>query len=89
MGRKTRSIPPAIQRASTRETKGCLPLHHKKYTDAHHIKHWAEEGRRRCRSREVVSLSSSRCMKGSGGQVLDDGAIRSCTERRALTVTRT
>jgi hypothetical protein len=51
VGRKTRSIPPALQRALNARDKGCrFPgCTHKKYTDAHHIKHWARQaGRRRC-----------------------------------------
>jgi hypothetical protein len=50
VGRRTRSIPPAIQRALNARDKGCrFPgCTHKKYTDAHHIKHWRVAVRRRC-----------------------------------------
>ncbi|MGH9603424.1 MAG: DUF222 domain-containing protein, partial [Terriglobales bacterium] len=46
VGRKTRSVPPAIQRALNSRDRGCrFPgCTHKKYTDAHHIKHWAKGG---------------------------------------------
>ena len=46
VGCKTRSIPPALQRALNARDKGCrFPgCTHKKYTDAHHIKHWARGG---------------------------------------------
>ena len=46
VGRKTRSIPPALQRALNSRDQGCrFPgCTHKKYTDAHHIQHWANGG---------------------------------------------
>ena len=46
VGRKTRSIPPAIRRALQRRDQGCrfpgCTTH--KYVDAHHILHWADGG---------------------------------------------
>jgi len=46
VGRKTRSIPPAIRRALQRRDRGCrfpgCSAH--KYVDAHHIIHWADGG---------------------------------------------
>ena len=46
VGRKTRSIPPAIRRALQRRDHGCrfpgCTAH--KYVDAHHITHWADGG---------------------------------------------
>jgi len=46
VGRKTRSIPPAIRRALQRRDRGCrfsgCTAH--KYVDAHHIVHWADGG---------------------------------------------
>ena len=46
VGRKTRSIPPAIRRALQRRDQGCrfpgCTAH--KYVDAHHIRHWADGG---------------------------------------------
>ncbi len=46
VGRKTRSIPPAIRRAlSTRDQGCCFPgCTYRCYLDAHHIEHWAEGG---------------------------------------------
>ncbi len=46
VGRRTRSIPPAIRRALHARDAGCrYPgcLHHR-YVDAHHIQHWADGG---------------------------------------------
>ncbi|MBK6508831.1 MAG: DUF222 domain-containing protein [Haliea sp.] len=46
IGRRTRSIPPAIRRALERRDGGCrfpgCTARH--YVDAHHIKHWADGG---------------------------------------------
>ena len=46
IGRKTRSIPPAIRRALRIRDKGCrFPgCTHDRYVDGHHIRHWADGG---------------------------------------------
>jgi hypothetical protein len=46
VGRKTRSIPPAIRRAlNVRDSGCCFPgCTHKRYVDAHHVEHWADGG---------------------------------------------
>lgn len=46
VGRKTRTIPPAIRRAlNTRDAGCCFPgCTHQRYLDAHHIEHWADGG---------------------------------------------
>lgn len=46
VGRKTRSIPPAIRRALNTRDAGCrFPgCTHQRYVDAHHIEHWADGG---------------------------------------------
>ncbi len=45
VGRKTRTIPPALRRALDARDRGCrfpgCGLH---FTDAHHVKHWADGG---------------------------------------------
>ena len=80
VGRKTRSIPPAIQRALNSRDRGCrFPgCTHKKYTDAHHIKHWARGGETKMSN--LVTLCRFHHRKVHEGQVviqvLDDGAIR-------------
>ena len=80
VGRKTRSIPPALQRALNARDKGCrFPgCTHKKYTDAPHIKHWAKGGETKMSN--LVTLCRFHHRKVHEGmvrvQVLDDGAIR-------------
>jgi hypothetical protein len=46
IGRKTRSIPPAIRRALSARDGGCrFPgCTHKYFIDGHHIRHWADSG---------------------------------------------
>jgi hypothetical protein len=46
VGRKTRSIPPAIRRALISRDNGCrFPgCTHQRYVDAHHIQHWVHGG---------------------------------------------
>ncbi len=47
VGRKTRSIPPALRRALRRRDDGCqFPgCHQRRCVDAHHIEHWAHGGK--------------------------------------------
>jgi len=47
VGRKTRSIPPAIRRALTARDRGCrFPgCGHHRFVDGHHITHWAHGGK--------------------------------------------
>ena len=46
IGRKTRTIPPAIRRFLTQRDRGCrFPgCTHHRYVDAHHVEHWADGG---------------------------------------------
>ncbi len=46
MGRKTRSVPPALRRALRARDGGCrFPgCGNHRFTDAHHIEHWADGG---------------------------------------------
>ena len=80
VGRKTRSIPPALQRALNSRDQGCrFPgCTHKKYTDAHHIQHWAHGGETKMSN--LVTLCRFHHRRVHEGQVivqvLDDGAIR-------------
>ena len=45
VGRRTRTIPPAIRRALDHRDGGCrFPGCHSKYCEAHHVEHWANDG---------------------------------------------
>jgi hypothetical protein len=80
VGRKTRSIPPAMRRAINARDKGCrFPgCINKKYVDAHHIHHWADGGE--TKQSNLVSLCRFHHRTVHEGgiaiQVLDDGAFR-------------
>ncbi len=45
VGRRTRTIPPALRRALEVRDRGCrFPGCGSRFTDAHHVKHWADGG---------------------------------------------
>jgi len=45
VGRKTRTVPPAIRRALEARDRGCrFPGCGLRFTDAHHVRHWADGG---------------------------------------------
>ncbi|HUP22183.1 MAG TPA: DUF222 domain-containing protein [Thermoanaerobaculia bacterium] len=45
VGRKTRTVPPAIRRALERRDRGCrFPGCTSRFCDAHHVEHWADGG---------------------------------------------
>ncbi len=80
IGRKTRSIPPALRRALNARDKGCrFPgCTNTRYVDAHHIHHWADGGE--TKSSNLVSLCRfhHRLVHEGGINIerLDDGAVR-------------
>jgi Domain of unknown function (DUF222)/HNH endonuclease len=80
VGRKTRTIPPALRRALNARDQGCrFPgCTHKRFVDAHHIKHWAHGGE--TKPSNLVTLCRFHHRKVHEGAVridiLDDGAFR-------------
>lgn len=46
VGRKTRTIPPALRRALAARDGGCVfpGCTHRRYVDGHHVQHWADGG---------------------------------------------
>jgi len=45
VGRRTRTIPPALRRALEARDRGCrFPGCGQRFTDAHHVRHWADGG---------------------------------------------
>ena len=80
VGRKTRSIPPALRRALNARDRGCrfpgcLNTH---YVDAHHIHHWANGGETKLSN--LVQMCRFHHRQVHEGrvvvQILDDGALR-------------
>ncbi len=80
VGRKTRSIPSALQRALRSRDKGCrFPgCCNTRYTDAHHIRHWARGGETKLSNLVTLCRFHHRAVHEGKVvvQVLDDGAIR-------------
>jgi hypothetical protein len=80
VGRKTRSIPPAIRRALNVRDKGCrFPgCSFRRYVDGHHVRHWADGGETKLSN--LVTLCRFHHRLVHEGQVvvqmLDDGAFR-------------
>jgi hypothetical protein len=80
VGRKTRSIHPALRRALNARDRGCrFPgCTHTRYVDAHHVKHWAHGGE--TKPSNLVTLCRFHHRKVHEGdvvvQALDDGAFR-------------
>ncbi|HJS22670.1 MAG TPA: DUF222 domain-containing protein [Steroidobacteraceae bacterium] len=80
VGRKTRSIPPALRRALQSRDRGCrFPgCSNTRYVDGHHIHHWAQGGATRLSN--LVSLCRFHHRQVHEGrvlvQILDDGALR-------------
>jgi uncharacterized protein DUF222/HNH endonuclease len=89
VGRKTRTIPPAIRRALfSRDKNGCrFPgCTNRHYVDGHHIRHWANGGETRLSNLVVLCRFHHRLVHEGGVdvQVLDDGALRFVVKGRAF-----
>jgi hypothetical protein len=80
VGRRTRSIPPALRRALRARDRGCrFPgCTHTRYVDAHHVRHWAHGGETRASNLVLLCRAHHRLVHEGGVrvQVLDDGAFR-------------
>jgi hypothetical protein len=82
VGRRTRSIPPALRRALNSRDRGCVfpGCAHQRYVDGHHVQHWAEGGETKLTN--LVSLCRFHHRQVHEGGVtiqrLDDGAWRFC-----------
>ena len=80
VGRKTRTIPPALRRALRSRDQGCrFPgCTHTRFVDGHHVQHWAQGGETSLSN--LVSLCRFHHRLLHEGrvvvQVLDDGAFR-------------
>ena len=80
VGRKTRTIPPAIRRALNSRDKGCrFPgCSFKRYVDGHHVRHWANGGETKLSNLVTLCRFHHRLVHEGGVQIqaLDDGAFR-------------
>ena len=80
IGRKTRSIPPAIRRALRARDDGCRfpACTHTRFLAGHHIQHWADGGATKLSNLVMLSRFHHRQVhEGNVSvQALDDGAFR-------------
>jgi Domain of unknown function (DUF222)/HNH endonuclease len=82
IGRKSRSIPPGIQRALKSRDRGCrFPgCTHHRYVDGHHIRHWADGGETKLANLVLLCRFHHRLVHEGGAtiKILDDGGLRFC-----------
>jgi len=80
VGRKTRTIPPAIRRALAARDGGCVypGCTHKRYVDGHHLQHWADGGATKLANLVTLCRFHHRAVHEGGIRVerLADGAWR-------------
>jgi hypothetical protein len=80
VGRKTRSIPPALHRALRSRDRGCrFPgCCNTRYVDAHHIHHWAHGGETKLSNLITLCRFHHRAVHEGKVviQILDDSAVR-------------
>ena len=78
VGRKTRTVPPAIRRALDRRDKGCrFPGCGLRFCDAHHIEHWADGGETRLDNLVLLCRLHHRAVheEGFGVAFTGDGRV--------------
>jgi hypothetical protein len=80
VGRKTRTIPPALRRALRSRDQGCrFPgCTHTRFVDGHHVEHWAKGGETKLSNLVLLCRFHHRLLHEGRVvvQVLDDGAFR-------------
>jgi len=70
VGRKTRTVPPAIRRALNHRDGGCrFPGCGLRFCDAHHIKHWADGGETRLDNLVLLCRRHHRAVHEDGFRV--------------------
>ena len=79
VGRKTRTIPPALRRALDARDRGCrFPGCGLRFTDAHHIVHWADGGE--------TKLSNTLLLCRRHHRRVHEGGYRVCSDRNGQVV---
>ena len=72
-GRRTRTVPPAVRRALEARDRGCrFPGCGLRFTDAHHIVHWADGGETKLRNLLLLCKLHHRRVHEDGYQVCSD-----------------
>ena len=79
VGRKTRTIPPALRRALDARDRGCrFPGCGLRFTDAHHIVHWADGGE--------TTLGNTVLLCRRHHRRVHEGGYRVCSDRNGEVV---
>ncbi len=77
VGRRTRTVPPHIRRALEERDRGCrFPGCASRFTEAHHVRHWADGGE--------TSLSNLLLLCRRHHRAVHEGRVRVCTDRTGL-----
>ncbi len=84
IGRKSRTIPPAIRRALHSRDKACTfpGCTHTRYLDGHHVRHWADGGETKLSNLVMLCRFHHRQVHEGGVKLenLNDGALRFSNE---------
>jgi hypothetical protein len=73
VGRRTRTIPPALRRALQARDRGCrFPGCDGRFTDAHHVTHWADGGRTDLKNLVLLCRRHHRAVHEGGMRVCLD-----------------
>ncbi len=73
VGRKTRTVPPALRRALESRDRGCrFPGCGLRFTDAHHIKHWADGGETSLANTVLLCRRHHRSVHEEGYRICSD-----------------
>jgi hypothetical protein len=79
VGRKTRTIPPSLRRALDARDRGCrFPACGLRFTDAHHIVHWADGGE--------TTLGNTLLLCRAHHRRVHEGGYRVCMDRNGQVV---
>jgi hypothetical protein len=79
VGRRTRTVPPAIRRALEARDRGCrFPGCGLRFTDAHHVVHWADGG--------DTSLRNLLLLCAHHHRAVHEGGFRICLDTEAKAV---
>ncbi|MCK5649847.1 MAG: DUF222 domain-containing protein, partial [Gemmatimonadetes bacterium] len=72
-GRRSRTIPPSVRRALEARDRGCrFPGCGLRFTDAHHVKHWADGGETSLRNTVLLCKVHHRAVHEGGVRVCID-----------------
>ena len=84
IGRRSRTIPPAIRRALLSRDKACTfpGCTHTRYLDGHHVRHWADGGETKLSNLVMLCRFHHRQVHEGGVrlEILNDGALRFSNE---------